>query len=206
MFVGHTHEDVDAGFSRIGEYLRRNDAETLPDLVNLIPNSELLTDMFDIKSWLEPHLNIVSKHTAQHHFKFSKHSGNTLVFYKMHQAEEWLQQENTYLANIPKGKPNILRRDTSKIDMDKLQRQINSMTFMFSDVSKQEWWNKFIKQKCSVQEKGIRFWIDILPRQQTSMNNELNAVNAIPEPIRMMIEKETQPVKVYLIKFLELDF
>ncbi|VDI09707.1 Hypothetical predicted protein [Mytilus galloprovincialis] len=36
--VGHTHEDVDAAFSRIAETLRRNDAETMPRLKEMLPN------------------------------------------------------------------------------------------------------------------------------------------------------------------------
>jgi hypothetical protein len=125
LFVGHTHEDVDAGFSRIGEFLRRNDAETVEDLLNTIPNSELLNNMFDIKSWLEPHLNLVSKHTAQHHFKFSKQSGKVIVEYKLHQAEEWSKQETTYLFKKPDGKPKILKADVTKLDFERLQKLIN---------------------------------------------------------------------------------
>ena len=36
LFVGHTHEDVDACFSHISKKLRMNDAETIPDLKKTI--------------------------------------------------------------------------------------------------------------------------------------------------------------------------
>ncbi|XP_045163687.2 uncharacterized protein LOC123528008 [Mercenaria mercenaria] len=195
LFVGHTHEDVDAGFSRIWEFLRRKDAETLEDLTNLLPNSELLNDMLDIKAWLEPHLNIISKHTVQHHFKFSKVSGETVVEYKLHQAEEWVKQDVTYLNSVPKGKPNILKQDYSKVDFLRLQNLINSIHFMFSDESKKRWWDKFLKEKYSIKDTGKRIWIDALPKQQIYVE-EIDFSNVIPEPVKKMIEKETQPVKI----------
>ena len=41
LIVGHTHEDVDAAFSRISEKLRRLDAETFYDLLGLLQKNLL---------------------------------------------------------------------------------------------------------------------------------------------------------------------
>lgn len=36
--LAHTHEDIDACFRKVSDIPRRNEAETLDDLVNLLPN------------------------------------------------------------------------------------------------------------------------------------------------------------------------
>ncbi|XP_053405149.1 uncharacterized protein LOC128558899 [Mercenaria mercenaria] len=56
LYVGHTHEDVDAAFSHVAERLRKTDVEILQDLFDLLPSSEAIDIMFDIKSWLSPEI------------------------------------------------------------------------------------------------------------------------------------------------------
>ena len=56
LLVGHTHEDVGARFSKIAEKLRKNEAETLPQLAALLPSVTELNHMLDIKAWLMPYL------------------------------------------------------------------------------------------------------------------------------------------------------
>ncbi|CAG2253820.1 unnamed protein product [Mytilus edulis] len=62
--VGHTHEDVDAAFSRIAETLRRNDAETMPRLKEMLPNVKDIEAIYDIRSWITSSLNDI-QHTEQ---------------------------------------------------------------------------------------------------------------------------------------------
>ena len=39
LFVGHTHEDIDAAFHGVAEKFRRNDVETMSDLLSLLPET-----------------------------------------------------------------------------------------------------------------------------------------------------------------------
>ena len=53
LLVGHTHEDIDAMFSKIANTLRRTDAETMTDLITLMPRVNLLHGgLFDIRKWI----------------------------------------------------------------------------------------------------------------------------------------------------------
>lgn len=47
--MGHTHEDIDAAFSRVSEKLRKTEAETLVGLIDLLPNSKQTGGLYDIK-------------------------------------------------------------------------------------------------------------------------------------------------------------
>lgn len=53
--VGHTHEEIDAAFSRISE--KKTEAETVVGLIDLLPYSKHTGGLFDIKGWLEKHIN-----------------------------------------------------------------------------------------------------------------------------------------------------
>lgn len=87
--VGHTHEDIDACFSKVSDILRRNDAETLDDLVNLLPNVTNIKYVFDVRSWIEDNIRDVRKHTQPLHYKF-KNSGHVVeAFYKGKHDSAW---------------------------------------------------------------------------------------------------------------------
>lgn len=52
--VGHTHEKIDACFSKVSDILR-----SLDDLVNLLPNVtniKYVFGVFDVQSWLEDNI------------------------------------------------------------------------------------------------------------------------------------------------------
>ena len=55
LYVGHTHEDVDAAFSKVADKLRKTDVEVLQDLIDVI-DGEVLDSIFDVKSWLAPEI------------------------------------------------------------------------------------------------------------------------------------------------------
>jgi hypothetical protein len=57
--VGHTHEDIDAGVSHIADKLRNNNAETVPKLLESLPDSRRVHGLYDIKNWLAPHINTI---------------------------------------------------------------------------------------------------------------------------------------------------
>lgn len=72
LHVGHTHEDIDASFSQLSMKLRNSDAETMPKLLSLLNNAKQLRGLLDIKSWIEPCLNNIKKHSKPLHFKFRR--------------------------------------------------------------------------------------------------------------------------------------
>ena len=51
LYVGHTHEDIDAAFSKVAEKLRKQEAETLHGLMSLLPNAKQTSGLYDIKNW-----------------------------------------------------------------------------------------------------------------------------------------------------------
>ena len=84
LIVGHTHEDIDAGFSKIAETLRKTDAHTLVRLLHLLPNSEQTKGLYDIKKWMEPYINNIMHHSKPLHFQFKKNfdretEGNSIL-------------------------------------------------------------------------------------------------------------------------------
>ncbi|XP_038063298.1 uncharacterized protein LOC119733986 [Patiria miniata] len=96
--VGHTHEDVDQLFSRIAEKLRHNDVYTLEELHEVVENSytprvlvrQLFgSDLWDIKSWLLPHLKPIGNHSKPHHFLFKKVNGAARMYYRMWCCDPW---------------------------------------------------------------------------------------------------------------------
>ena len=48
--------------SQISRLIRRNETQTLPDLKALSLHATEIFGMLDIKSWMEPHMHIVSGH------------------------------------------------------------------------------------------------------------------------------------------------
>ena len=68
LFVGHIHIDTNQCFSCISHVLKRDDIDSLPELLNLIRNHisghangrvryvELMENIFDWKTFIEPHL------------------------------------------------------------------------------------------------------------------------------------------------------
>ena len=72
LYVGHTHEDIDAQFSHLAGILKTNDAVTLPRLLALFPNAVQLRGLYNFKEWVEPYLNEIQHHSKPLHFLFRK--------------------------------------------------------------------------------------------------------------------------------------
>ncbi|WAR14225.1 hypothetical protein MAR_004330 [Mya arenaria] len=70
LMVGHTPEDIDAQFSVISRTLRKLDVETLPKLLQILPNSTQIKKLFNIKDWIAPHLDKIVNHSKPLHFMF----------------------------------------------------------------------------------------------------------------------------------------
>ena len=200
LLVGHTHEDVDARFSKIAEKLRKNEAETLPQLAALLPSVTELNHMLDIKAWLMPYLWDMEKHTEQHHYKFTRVDGSPRTFYKNLQDHEWRIVEDSVITATPKGKPPTIRPDCSSINLDKLERQIKSMKYLFrNEKDTVKWWTDFIKmlRTNSPERRTTIKFIESLPRQPADNSNpRVSGDSSLPEEIQQMLHKETRIVDV----------
>lgn len=78
--LAHTHEDIDACFRKVSDIPRRNDAETLDDLVNLLPNVTGIKYVFDVRSWLDGNIRDVRKQTQHLQYRF-KNNGLVVEAY-----------------------------------------------------------------------------------------------------------------------------
>lgn len=78
--LAHTHEDSDACFRKVSDIPRRNDAETLDDLVNLLPNVTGIKYVFDVRSWLDGNIRDVRKQTQHLQYRF-KNNGLVVEAY-----------------------------------------------------------------------------------------------------------------------------
>lgn len=191
--VGHTHEDVDAGFSKIAENLKKKDAETIPELLKLIENvgpkylSTELDKMLDVKSFLLPHLNEIKQISQPLHFKFVRGNCNVNVYAKSSQNGEWTVLENNILKSFPiEGKPQVLGRKLDKVNLENVEKVVfhNYAKNYFKQICSQNWWKGFIENAKGTETRFQVKWLESLPRQTDSSV-------PLPEYLQEMVDKET---------------
>ena len=97
LIVGHTHEDIDQRFSIISSVLKRQDIDSMKEMLALIERGASYTEAFtsaslmehiwDWKGYITAHLHSGSdawKGIRQpHHFRFFVENGETRIQYKM---------------------------------------------------------------------------------------------------------------------------
>ena len=146
LYVGHTHEDIDAQFSHLAGILKTNDAVTLPRLLALFPNAVQLRGLFNFKEWVEPYLNEIQHHSKPLHFLFRKARDEDVeVCYKGQNNAAWLLLPTSILTGIPEGRPAILKPESMhKIDSKLLQKTIEKCCHLFQEPSSKTWWTGYI--------------------------------------------------------------
>lgn len=154
LIVGHTHEDIDSAFSTISRSLKRNDAETIPDLLSLLPNVSELNNLFDIRSWIEPYINDIRKHTKPLHYKFQWDGTTVKVWYKGTHDRPWVQLSEGIIKRTPggrslniSGKPHLVQANYENVGIGRVKTNLPHWKCLFSDVieSKQlKWWNDLV--------------------------------------------------------------
>ena len=100
--VGHTHEDIDQVFSRISSGMARQDAHTLPQLLERIATSTTpqpkclhLKSLYDYKGKMPLAPGLIEKIMQPHVYKFEEIDGEVVMFYK-----DWPKQEEAYRSLI----------------------------------------------------------------------------------------------------------
>jgi hypothetical protein len=124
LIVGHTHEDIDQRFSIISNTLKRQDVDSLRQLLQLINerasftksfvSTRLLENVWDWKSFITPYLMTrddsfvgISK---PHHMRFSMANGVARALYKRYCRDQWGPPEGyECLTQMPTrlGKPSL---------------------------------------------------------------------------------------------------
>ena len=207
LSVGHTHEDIDAAFHQIADSLRTTDAETLTELLGILPNvQEIHTGgMYDFRSWLEPCINSIQYHTKPLHYRFKKdHSGNLLVHYKGNHDRPWKHLGDRVLHKMPSGTPLLLQPDFDNLKLERIEKQINSWRSSVSD-GVINWWQRFIKNInniASTQErlssyarKGAIWQLPLLPRQVDEIV-ENNSESVVSEHVQWLFNAEVEDPEV----------
>ena len=197
LYVGHTHEDVDAAFSRISEKLRKTDVSTLDDLVNVLPRSEHLSNVFDVKKWLDTSVADPEFHTEPHHYKWESSSQGVSLYFKGNKGDQWESSEDNFLLSVPRGKPKPLKPDTSNIDSARSLKLIKQVKHMFSNTEQSfNWWKKFHDNLKRLPRFTHHWILDELPIQEERTTINLDDSDPIPEEIQKMLEKEVRVPRV----------
>lgn len=158
MVVGHTHEDIDAAFSKISEKLRTKDAETLPTLLKIIPDVSEIKFLYNIRDWLIPVINNFKQHTDPLHYRFKRDTQADVVniYQKKTQDKPWVKltfgafsYDNKGKPILPKGVPQLVQPSFErKINTKRLNSCISSWNCLFRDQIQQTskiWWTNFVK-------------------------------------------------------------
>ncbi|XP_063411362.1 uncharacterized protein LOC134694252 [Mytilus trossulus] len=210
LYVGHTHEDIDAGFSKIADSLRQNDTETIPELLDLLPNPSNLIWQYDIRNWLEPFIADVRKHTKPLHYKFTmaEVSNKIKLCYKSNHAGPWkISTSGMFMFNekgeveLPKGVPKVSTPVFDKISIEKIESGINDWKCLFTDQIEHHqfnWWksrvnymkklrddNQFMKSE--IIQKAV-WYFDKLPKIRVTPDCSYD--NNPPKEIEDMVNQE----------------
>ena len=206
--MGHTHEDVDAAFSQISKRLRQEDVETYDNFLAFLPEAKDVTVMFDVKTWLEPHLCQPLDHTAPLHFRFQAINDNDVkIQYKGLFDSPWINYECGFFKSyengkryLPRGTPKLLEPNIDNINFDKLRKQVHVIQHMFSKTEYVDWWDSFIDKLTKEKYKEKAQWyLKLLPRQKKEKDIE-PIDDILPPQIRRLLNKETAipNVSIYL--------
>lgn len=133
---GHTHEDVDQLFSRISVYTSKQNIPTLSSLLSNIPKSynkpnttsERLMAIFNIRDWIQPHMNKPSQHSHPHQFKITKNTHGNAVLHtkKWSNCAEWQSTtgEQYIIRSHPEGEPVMVAPSSAELGLNKLHRDL----------------------------------------------------------------------------------
>lgn len=199
LYVGHTHEDIDAAFSKISTKLQKSDAETLPDLIHLLPNSQLISEMLDIKSYLNDHINKINYITDPLHYKIARSGNKVNVFFKGQQHRPWKLLKGSFLKSAPSGKPTVLEPNFSKFNenIEKVKKQILSIKHLFSSDEQYQWWIDFLNSDLTIQNTENNLWLSDLPKQLPRRKQTSN-LDVLDPDLRRVLDKETAEPRVLI--------
>lgn len=215
LYVGHTHEDIDAYFSRIAETLRRKEAIRMPQLLSTLPHTTEITYQWDVSSWLKPYITDIRRHTKPLHYKFLRNdNGGVDVLYKGNQDRPWQNLGKSLFdprgqgqPTLPQGKPNLVEPDFANLHIDRLGNAVRHWEPLFTtqDI---EWWNNYVddmKKISSCQERRRQYagrsavWL--LPRLPRQRDQPPEAEeSALPPSVSALLAAEVQDPEVQVVR------
>jgi len=97
LMVGHTHHDNDQFFSGIGNVVKRKNALTWPDFLQLLSHShpelavsvQSLETMPDFSAFIGPFMNNIINISRPHHFHFCRREGTVNFRSRMFKDTQW---------------------------------------------------------------------------------------------------------------------
>lgn len=169
LYVGHTHEDIDQFFSTISQTLRHREAVTYEELLHVLPNSNKINHLFDIKSWIEPYVVDIKQHSKPLVFKFRKdliNPNKVNMFYKKGINKKWHYfQPGMFKTDMqgnilrPKGDPKLLSPNYIDLDLDAKQKKMKDVWKKYFDSQKEEaLWDKFFNTITKKQSGPVEVW------------------------------------------------
>ena len=193
LMVGHTHEDIDALFSRFSEKLRKKTTFTFPHLMKLFnecvtmqPAPFLLQKVANFKDFVKGCLHdgadSLVGHSKPLQFRFYMSDGIPLMQYKIHPKNvDWLPESGIELwkrdelnhPKLPEGVPEVLPpfeyvKDCEKL-VEGLKRYVN-------------WWKEHLQDKGEDSDYAvwikpvIKYWENLITTLQTPSASEHSAL------------------------------
>ncbi|XP_063406405.1 uncharacterized protein LOC134690365 [Mytilus trossulus] len=202
--VGHTHEDIDQVFSRFSHWLTDHSALTLPSLIKGFekcttpsPTGIITEDVFNVTEWIAPHISSISGHSKPHAFKFeSDENGRAMLFTKAYANDKnWDHCEGTekyLLKSRPSGQPNIIEPNFEKVDLVKLENDIEK-AFKYFKSEDIVWWRQLFLSANSTETAGdlpFRLYEIIEAKQNTNATLPVNLDTPNTEVFDFLEEEE----------------
>lgn len=193
LMVGHTHEDIDALFSRFSEKLRKKTTFTFPHLMKLFnecvsmqPAPFLLQKVASFKDFVKGCLHdgtdSLVGHSKPLQFRFHMSDGIPLMQYKVHPKNvEWLPENGIELwkrnengdPKLPEGVPKVLQPFEYVKDCDKLVEGLTKYV---------NWWKEHLQDKGEESDYAIwikpviNYWERLIVALQTPSASRHNAL------------------------------
>ncbi len=200
----------DQNFHGIADTLRRNDVETVNELMGLLGKdcTQVKGGMFNIKEWLEDHLNEPSGHTQPHHYKFTMNNNKVNVEFKGTCNQKWIKSPTSFLASVPNinSRPNLKMPsfDGNKIKTMETRNENTWRTLYRNEEETTKWWETFLYniKRISVSSDAQKTYahscsqwlLPLLPKQQTRVPNP--AHQELQQSLREMVANELNPPQV----------
>ncbi|XP_063964995.1 uncharacterized protein LOC129278782 [Lytechinus pictus] len=189
LMKGHTHEDIDQLFSRISTHTSKHNIPTLSSLLHHIPLSykkpnttaERIHIIYNIRDWLETHINKPSHHSLPHQFKITKIQGHAIINTKKWSSSPfWTATTGAsyILKEHPPGLPEVVSRKIEELHLDRLRRDMVKYRPYLNDSEHQEWLQ--LLHSFGAEDGSLQTWIllDILMSKDAIAADEQNAINS----------------------------
>ncbi|XP_066304363.1 uncharacterized protein [Branchiostoma lanceolatum] len=215
LIVGHTHEDIDQMFSKVGDKLRHQEALTPDQLIHLMPKCNRLRGLFDIREWLKPYIINIKGHSqlGQFRFRLNKNDHDVVdMFYRKGETKYWQKMKNGMFKRArrsgkpvrPPGVPEIIPMsfENGKIDINKLRDELFPKWSPYLDNEQQRYvWQEFLKTITHANENtaelkkqskvGAEWALTKLPKYQEETDNT-GASPVVPDDVRRLLDKEQE--------------